>query len=44
MYYKEKTEALVVARKEICLEVNAEKTKYIFMSHEKIQDTITTKR
>jgi hypothetical protein len=28
------TETLVVARKEIGLEVNAEKTKYIFMFHE----------
>jgi hypothetical protein len=30
---KKNTEALVVASKEIGLEVNAEKTKYIVMSH-----------
>jgi hypothetical protein len=29
-----KTEALLVTSKEIGLEVNAEKTKYMFMSHE----------
>jgi hypothetical protein len=31
---KKTTEALLVTSKEICLEVNAEKTKYTFMSHE----------
>jgi hypothetical protein len=30
---KKNKEALVVASKEICLEVNAEKTKYVVMSH-----------
>jgi hypothetical protein len=33
-YYKPKTEALVVASKETGLVVNAEKTKYIFMSRD----------
>ena len=32
--YKEKAEALVVATKEIALEGNADKTKYMFMSRE----------
>jgi hypothetical protein len=31
-YYKENTEALVVTCKEIRLEVNADKTKYMVMS------------
>jgi hypothetical protein len=33
-YYKLYTETFVAARKEIGREVNAEKTKYIFMFHE----------
>jgi hypothetical protein len=32
-YVQKNTEALVVASKEIGLEVNAEKTKYMVMSH-----------
>jgi hypothetical protein len=39
---KKKTEALVVASKEIGLEVNAEKTKYMVMSRDRMQDKITT--
>jgi hypothetical protein len=31
-YYKKNTEALLIASKEIRLEVNAEKTKYMVMS------------
>jgi len=31
-YYKKNTEALLVGRKEIGLEVNADKTKYLAMS------------
>jgi hypothetical protein len=33
-YSKESTEALVVANKEICPEVNAKKTKYMVMSRD----------
>jgi len=33
-YYKENTEAFVVASKEIGLEVNADKTKYMVMSRD----------
>jgi hypothetical protein len=36
------TEALVVASKEIGLEVNAERTKYMVMFAIKMQDKITT--
>jgi hypothetical protein len=39
---KKNTEALIVATKEIGLEVNAEKTKYMVMSHNQMQDNITT--
>jgi hypothetical protein len=38
---KKNTEALVVARKETGLEVNADKTKYMVMSQIRIQNKIT---
>jgi hypothetical protein len=39
---KKSTEALVVVSKEIGLEVNAERTKYMVMSPIRMQDKITT--
>jgi hypothetical protein len=39
---KKDAENLVIASKEICLEVNAEKTKCMVMSRNQMQDTITT--
>ena len=38
---KENAEALLVATKEIGLEVNADKTKYIIMSRIRTQDEVT---
>jgi hypothetical protein len=32
-YHEENTEALLIANKKVYLEVNIEKTKYIFMCH-----------
>jgi hypothetical protein len=39
---KKHAEDLVIASKEIGLEVNTEKTKYTVMSRNQMQDTITT--
>ena len=38
---KENAEALVVANKDVGLEVNADKTKYMFMSEIRTQDEVT---
>jgi alkaline phosphatase len=38
---KKNTEALVVASKKIGLEVNADKTKYMVMSPDRMQDEVT---
>jgi hypothetical protein len=38
---KENAEALVVATKEIALEVNADKTKYMVMLEIRMQDAVT---
>ena len=39
-----KTEAVLMAAKEIGLEINTEQTKYWFMSRNKIYDKVTTER
>ena len=39
--FKENAEALVGATKEMGLEVNADKTKYMFMSEIRTQDEVT---
>jgi len=38
---KKNTEALVITSKEIGLEVNADKTKYMVMSRDRMQDEVT---
>ena len=38
---KENAEALIVSRKKIGLEVNADKTKYMVMSEIRMQDEVT---
>jgi hypothetical protein len=43
-YYKESTQALVVASKEIGLEVNAEKTEYMVMSRDENTGKMGTHR
>jgi predicted metal-dependent TIM-barrel fold hydrolase len=41
IYREENAEALVVATKEIGLEVNTDKTKYMVMAQIRMQDAIT---
>lgn len=42
--HNKKTEAVLMAAKEIGLEINTEQTKYWFMSRNKIYDKVTTER